>query len=55
MSVSRRSNDEIEIGIAAQSDHKNRDYVIQFFRERGHMSSPIKECIDGRFWIRYQW
>lgn len=70
MSINRRSTGEIELGIAAQSDHKNRDYVVQLFRDPGHMSSSIKECveefeeidcgwckvsIDDNFWIRYQW
>ncbi len=70
MSVNIRSSGEVELGIGAQSDHKNRDYVIQLFRNPGEMSSAIMECvddfaeidcgwckvsIDGNYWIRYQW
>ena len=70
MSILRRSSGEIELGIAAQSDHRNRRYVIQLFRDPGHMSSTIKECVDDfedidcgwckvsidkNLWIRYQW
>ena len=70
MSINRRSTGEIELGIAAQSNHRSRRYVIQLFRDPGHMSNTIKECIDDfedidcgwckvsiddSFWIRYQW
>ncbi|MGB5354939.1 MAG: hypothetical protein WBN32_15105 [Woeseia sp.] len=70
MSVFRRSNGAMELGIAVPSDHMNRRYVVQLFHDPEHRASTLKECvaefedidcgwckvsIDDNLWVRYQW